>query len=143
MHDENKVVLGGVLSSYKVVESYVGSVEAGKVVRQKSDGTLTTAVADGSVVGASVGKDLSNAGRMSVVRAGLRVPVLLKAGFTTPAKGAQVHIDDATGEAMASGVGATGINATYSNVPGTVVKTGLKEDGTTQNVALVDFVGGP
>ena len=67
------------------------------------------------------------------------MPVLLKSGFTTPALGGQVAIDDVSGEAIAyTGTGDTYVNAVY--VSG--VLTGVKEDGTEANCALIDFQGG-
>lgn len=136
-HDASKVLLGSSRSSFRVVDNKVGSIAAGLAVRQKSDGTISTALADGSLLGISFGKDLSNAGRTNICRAGLQVPVLLASAFT-PTLGDQVHIDDTTGEAAASGTGKTGVNAVYASA----VLTGVKEDGTTANVALIDFQGG-
>ena len=135
--DSTKVLLGAVSSSFKVVDNKAGSIAAGMIVRQKSDGTISIAAADGQALGISLGKDLSDVGRTNIVRSGLLVPVLLTAAFT-PTLGAQVHISDTTGLAAASGAGATGMNAVYSSA----VLTGVKEDGTTANVALIDFQGG-
>ena len=135
--DSTKVLLGAVSSSFKVVDNKAGSIAAGMIVRQKSDGTISIAAADGQALGISLGKDLSDVGRTNIVRSGLEVPVLLTAAFT-PTLGAQVHISDTTGLAAASGAGATGMNAVYSSA----VLTGVKEDGTTANVALIDFQGG-
>lgn len=136
-HNAAKVLLGAIRSSFKIVDNKVGTIEAGKIARQKSDGTISIASADGLPLGISIGKDLSDAGRMNICRAGLQVPVLLTSAFT-PTLGAQVFISDTTGLAIASGVGATGMNAVYSSG----VLTGVKEDGTTANVALIDFQGG-
>lgn len=137
MHDATKVLLGSTQSSMKHVDNIAGSIEAGKIVRQKSDGTISIAAADGAPLGISLGASLSADGRTTVCRAGLRVPVLLTAGFT-PTVGAQVAIDDVTGIAKAAGTGVTGMNAVYA----TSTLTGVKEDGTTANVALIDFQGG-
>lgn len=139
MHDKTKVLLGAIRSSFKVVTPHVGTVQAGVAVRQKSDGTLSTIKADGNLIGVSVGKDLSDAGQVGVCRSGLLVPLLLTAEFV-PVHGAQVHVDDATGLAKASGAGVTGVNATY-NIPDGVL-TGVKEDGTTALCATIDFQGG-
>lgn len=136
-HDSSKVLMGSNRSSFKVVDNKVGTIAAGLIVRQKSDGTISIAAADGSALGISFGKDLGEAGRTNIVRAGLAVPVLLTDAFT-PILGAQVHISDTTGKAIASGVGATGMNAVYASA----VLTGVLEDGTTANVALIDFQGG-
>jgi hypothetical protein len=136
-HDSTKVLLGAVVSSFKVVTNAIGAIAAGTIVRQKSDGTISIAAADGQAIGISLGKDLSDANRTAICRAGLKVPVLLTSAFT-PTLGAQVHISDTTGLAIASGAGATGMNAIYASG----VLTGVKEDGTTANVALIDFEGG-
>lgn len=137
-HDETKVLLGSTKSSFKVIDNSVGSIEAGLVVHQKSDGTISVAKADGSILGVSIGKDLSDAGRTNVVRAGLGVPVLVKSG-QTPVLGAQVAIHDTTGDAGTVGeTNFTAVNAVYVKVG----LTGIKEDGTTATVALIDMQGG-
>ena len=136
-HDASKVQLGTTISSIKEIDNRKGSIEAGLAVRLKSDDTISIAAADGNLLGLSVGKDLSNVGRTAIARKGLGVPIQLTDGFT-PAKGAQVHIDDVTGKAKASGAGVTGTNGVFA----TSTLTGVKEDGTTCNVALVDMIGG-
>lgn len=136
-HDATKVLLGGTQSSFRKVTSHVGSIEAGLIVRQKSDGTLSVAKADGEILGVSLGKDLSNAGRTAVCRAGLKVPVQITAA-QTPALGAAVNVSDTTGKTAASGAGATAYKGSYSSA----VLTGIKEDGTTVDVVLVDMPGG-
>ncbi len=77
MHNATKVLLGAVRSSFKIVDNKVGTIAAGLIARQKSDGTISIASADGLPLGISIGKDLSDAGRMNICRAGLQVPVLL------------------------------------------------------------------
>jgi len=136
-HDATKVLLGATQSTMKVVTNAAGSIPAGKIVRQKSDGTISLAAADGSPLGISIGKELSDISRTAICRAGLAVPVLLTSAFT-PTLGAQVNISDTTGIAIASGAGATAVNAVYASG----VLTGVLEDGTTANVALIDFPGG-
>jgi hypothetical protein len=105
----------------------------------KSDDTVSVAAADGLPLGVSLGKSLSETGRTAICRRGERVPVLLTAAFT-PVIGAQVHISDTTGKAVAAGAGATGMNAVY--VSG--VLTAVKEDGTevASGAALIDMPGG-
>lgn len=139
MHDATKVLLGMTQSSFRHATPRLGAIAAGLIVRLKSDDTISIAAADGLPLGISLGKDLSNAGRTSIVRAGLGVPVLLTAAFT-PVKGAQVFISDTTGRAIASGAGATGMNAVY--VSGAL--TSINEDGTetATNCALIDMQGG-
>lgn len=136
-HDATKVLLGSTPSSVKEIDNRAGEIAAGLAVRLKSDDTISIAAADGNLLGISAGKSLSDTSRTAVVRKGLRVPILLTASFT-PTKGAQVHISDTTGKAIAAGAGATGVNAVYA----TSTLTGVKEDGTTDNVALIDFQGG-
>lgn len=139
-HDASKFLMGSVQSSLKNVENYAGSIEAGLIVRQKSDGTISVASADGLPLGISVGRSLSNTARTAVARKGVGVPVLLTNGFT-PVVGAQVHISNTTGKAIASGAGATGMNAVYASEKLTAVKEDGSED-STDGCALIDFVGG-
>ena len=140
LHNANKVLMGSTRSSYKEVSNHIGSIEAGKVVRLKSDDTLSLAKADGELLGVSLGKDLSDIGRTAIVRKGLGVPMLLTAAFN-PTVGAAVHISDTTGLAIAAGAGATQVNATY--VTGRLTVGGIGEDGTEgKGVAIIDFPGG-
>jgi hypothetical protein len=138
-HNASKVVMGVPRKSFKVVDNQVGTQLAGVALRAKSDGTLSVTLADGELLGISVGKDLSDAGRTSICRAGLAVPIRLTAAFT-PVYGKQVHVSDTTGLAVASGAGATGTNATYASGP----LTAILEDGTevAAGAALVDMQGG-
>jgi hypothetical protein len=138
-HDASKVLMGQTNSSVKEVSNHIGSIGAGLVVHLKSDDTITVAKADGGALGVSLGKDLANVGRTAICRKGLSVPVKLASGFTTPAKGGQVAINDTTGEARAyTGSGDSYVNAYY--VSG--VLTGIFEDGSEANVAQIDFPGG-
>jgi hypothetical protein len=134
MHDATKVLLGNTETSFKVIDNHVGSIDAGKFVFLKSDDTITDNVADGAALGISCGKDLSDTNHTAIVRKGTRVPVLLADAFT-PTIGAQAQAHATDGTAVASG---TAVNAYYS----TSTLTGIKEDGTTANVALIDFPGG-
>lgn len=138
-HDATKVLMGATRSNIKEVTNYVASDStflAGQPMRLKSDGTISKAKADGALLGVSLGKDLANAGRVACCRKGVAVPILLKAAFT-PTVGAQVLLDDTTGLATGDGTN-TGVNAVYA----TSTLTGVQEDGTTANVALIDFPGG-
>lgn len=136
-HDPSKVLLGATKKSFKVVDNKLGVIEAGLIVRQKSDGTISIEAADGSPLGISLGPDLGSAGHTSIVRSGLAVPVILTDAFV-PVLGTQVNISDTTGLAIASGAGATGMNAVYASA----VLDGVKPDGTIARVALIDFQGG-
>lgn len=138
-HDATKVLMGQVNSNVKEVSSHVGSIAAGLVCRLKSDDTVTVVSTDGAAIGVSLGKDLSDSNKMAICRKGLGVPIKLASGYTTPAKGGQVAIVNASGEARAyTGSGDAYVNAYW--VSGML--TGIKEDGTTENVALADFPGG-
>lgn len=142
-YDSDKIQLGATKSSFKTVDNVKGSLAAGTLVRSKSDGTYTNAAADGAAIGVSLGKDLSDIGRTAVVRRGTGVPIKLTAEFD-PTLGTQVNVSDTTGLAIASGAGATAINATYATgrVGGTGQNKGIDEDGNAVGVALIDFPGG-
>lgn len=137
MHNTGEVLMGSTTSNIREVTNKVGSIEAGIAVRLKSDGTISIAKADGELLGLSLGKDLSNTDKTAICRKGLRVPVKLTAAFN-PTVGAVVSLSDTTGLAIASGVGATAVNAVYAS--GRIV--GKAEDGTEVGAALVDFPGG-
>lgn len=140
-HDASKIQMGATGSNHREVTNKKGSIAAGLVVRQKSDDTISTALADGSILGVSLGKDLSNTNRTAIVRDGLNIPIKLKSGFTNPAVGAQVAIDDTTGEAVAyTGSGNSYVNAVYSSG----AKTRVDEDGTetATGAAYIDAPGG-
>lgn len=114
-HDATKVLLGATQSSSKEVSKHDGSPAtflAGLAVRQKSDGTLSTTLADGRWLGVSLGKSLSNTlDCVAVARAGLSVPVLLEA---TPARGTVTITNFAnlvSGTADVITVGATAFTA--------------------------------
>lgn len=82
-HDASKVLMGSVGSSdlnATCEPSDPASFPAGRAVRRKSDGALSLSSGDGSLIGVSAGKSLSDTKKTAVVRAGNRVPVEL-AGF--------------------------------------------------------------
>lgn len=139
MHDSSKILMGTTQSSDRAVDSKAGSIEAGLIVRQKSDDTISVAAADGEALGISLGKDLSDTTRTAVCRRGLKVPVKLEDSFE-PTLGAQVFINDTTGLAGAEDTGYTGVNAVYASTR----KTAMYEDGTeaANKAALIDFPGG-
>lgn len=136
-HDPTKVLLGASLSSFRTVDNRAGSIAAGLAVRLKSDKSISLLKSDGELLGVSFGGSLSNTPRTAIVRKGTEVPLLLTAEFV-PVPGAQVFISDTTGMGIASGAGATGVNAIYKSAN----LTGVKEDGTTGSVALIDMPGG-
>lgn len=109
---------------------------AGLCGHLKSDGTISLALSDGSKVGISLGRSLSDVKYTSFAVRGIKVPILLANGFT-PTIGAQVQISTTTGKAVASG---TAVNAFYSELPTTV----YDEAGVVvaDGAALIDFPGG-
>lgn len=139
-HDATKVVMGATRSNVKEVDNKNGTIAAGLAVRLKSDDTITTALADGSLLGISLGKDLSGVGRTAIARKGLKIPVLLTNGFT-PTIGAQVAISDTTGKAKAyTGSGDSYVNAVFAtSTLGAIDENG---DAIADGCALIDFPGG-
>jgi hypothetical protein len=132
-------MLGNVDTNIKEVINRSGDPAtflAGLCVHQKSDGTLSLAVADGSKIGISMGRSLSDTLRTAICVKGLRVPIRLTNSFT-PTVGAQVQISATTGKAVSSG---TAVNAHYV----TGVLTCIDEDGNTvaDGCALIDMPGG-
>lgn len=139
MHDASKVLMGTITTSMKDVDNHAGdpaTFQAGLVVHRKSDDTLSLASADGSKLGVSVGRSMSNTKRTAVCRKGVGVPVQVTNGFE-PTVGAQVQFSTTTGKVVTSG---TAVNAFYSAVG----LTGIDEDGNelADPVALIDFPGG-
>lgn len=137
-HNPNQVLLGTTRGNIKEIGNRKGTILAGRAVRLKSDETISVASADGQLLGISVGADLSDAGRTAIAYKGIGVPVRLGAGFT-PVVGAVVNLSNTTGEAVASGGGATAVNAVYSKL---LSDGAIAEDGTTVLAALIDFPGG-
>lgn len=138
-HDSTKVQMGATRSSFKEVDNMAGSpstFQAGLCVHLKSDGTLSLAAADGSKLGVSLGRSLSDTNRVAICRKGIGVPVQVTNGFS-PTVGAQVQFSTTTGKVVNSG---TAVNAVYSAVG----LTGISEDGSAlaDPVALIDFPGG-
>ncbi len=138
-HSASTVQMGTTRSKIKEVVNQAGDPAtflAGLCVHQKSDGTLSLAVADGSKIGISLGRDLSNTKRTAICTKGVEVPVLLANGFT-PTVGAQVQISTTTGKAVASG---TAVNAYYA----TSTLTAYDEAGSAiaDGAALINFPGG-
>lgn len=137
MHNPSEVLMGAGRSNIRDVSNIKGIVEAGLVVRLKSDNTPSLAKADGNILGLSIGRDLSATDFTAVARKGLEFPIKLAEGFT-PVIGAAVHVSDTTGMAGPSGVGYTAVNATYR----TAKLVGIGEDKLNKDVALIDFPGG-
>ena len=139
MYSASVVYMGSHKSNVLEVDNHAGDPAtflAGLCVHQKSDGTLSLAAADGSKLGISMGRSLSNHKRVPIARKGLGVPILLANGFT-PTLGAQVQISTTTGKAVSSG---TAVNAVYASG----ALTAYDEDGVAiaDGCALIDFQGG-
>lgn len=139
MHNASVIYMGSTRSKVKEVISKDGDPAtflAGLCVHQKSDGTLSLASADGSKIGISLGRSLSNTKKTAICAKGLEVPILLANGFT-PTVGAQVQISTTTGKAVSSG---TAVNAYYA----TSTLTAYDEDGTAiaDGAALINMPGG-
>lgn len=139
MSHSSAVYMGNTKSSFKKIDNWAADPAtflAGLCGHLKSDGTVSLASADGSKIGISLGRSLSDTKRTPFVREGTEVPILLANGFT-PTIGAQVQISTTTGKAVSSG---TAVNAFYR----TSTLTAYDEDGTviTDGAALIDIVGG-
>lgn len=139
MSHSSAIYMGNTKSSFKKIDNWAADPAtflAGLCGHLKSDGTVSLASADGSKIGISLGRSLSNISRTPFVREGTEVPILLANGFT-PTIGAQVQISTTTGKAVSSG---TAVNAFYR----TSTLTAYDEDGTViaDGAALIDFPGG-
>lgn len=139
MHSATTVYMGSHKSNILESDNWSASpstFKAGMCGHLKSDGTVSLAVADGSKIGISLGRSLSDTARTTFARKGKGVPILLANGLT-PVVGAQVQISTTTGLAVASG---TAVNAFYT----TAVLTAYDEDGVViaDGCALIDFIGG-
>jgi hypothetical protein len=139
-HDSSKVLMGAGTSNVSEISNKKGAavIEAGLVVRLKSDDTPSILAADGSILGVSMGRDLSDTGRTAIARKGLGIPVIVDDAFT-PVIGTAVAISTTTGKAKVySGSGDAYVNAVYKSA----ILTGIGEDGLNKRVALIDFPGG-
>jgi len=139
MHSSTTVYMGAHGSNVMEADNFAGDPAtflAGLCVHLDDDNDLSLAAADGAKLGISLGKSLSDHKRTSVVRRGLKVPVLLANGFT-PTIGAAVQISTTTGKAVSSG---TTVNAVYVST----TLTAYDEDGAVidDGAALIDFPGG-
>lgn len=151
-HNASKVLMGGTGSNIKEVTNFLSvsgtPVEAGLACILESSGKISLDTSEGSLVGISLGKDLSDSNRTAVARKGARVPVKLKTGFD-PTIGAAVAIENDTGLARAyTGSGDRYVNAVYASgrIGGTGVTGGIAEGATSEagtvGVAYIDFPGG-
>lgn len=139
MHSATTIYMGSHRSN--IIESDNWSADpatfkAGMCGHLKSDGTVSLANSDGSKIGISLGRSLSDTKRTTFARRGTQVPILLTNSFT-PTVGAQVQISTTTGLAVSSG---TAVNAFYR----TSTLTAYDEDGVAiaDGAALIDFPGG-
>jgi hypothetical protein len=136
--DANQVLMGATESTFKTVDSHVGAIAAGLACVLKSDDTITTTLADGALLGVSLGKDLSGADiYVPICRKGAKVPILLQSNAVNPVIGAQVQLHATSGKADSSG---TAVNAVYASGE----LDAVLEDGSivTDGCALIDFPGG-
>lgn len=100
MQDATKVLWGSIGSSDRVVtreDAAPAGFPAGRVVRGKSDGTISLVSSDGYLKGVSLGKDLSDTSKTAVCRAGNDVLIglaqyLVKAQLTFVSKRPEVAI---------------------------------------------------
>lgn len=143
MQDATKVLLGATPSSAKEVTSYPAdpaTFKAGLAVRAKSDGGLLLADdSTAALVGVSLGPDLSNTKNTAVARTGDKIPLQLKTGFSDPALGAPVYVDDTLGQACADDdEDAVLTSAVYVSAP----LTGVFPDATETPVVLINLNGG-
>lgn len=152
-HDANKILMGSTRSSLKkgavsIAVSDVSLFPAGTMVRKNNAGALSVTKADGSLFGVSLGRDLSDAGRIIVLQAGIDVPVLLtdldapNGDYSQAIKGQPVWVDDVTGKATDVHDGVTFNSVVTGAFYTSAAMDGVAEDGSTVKVALIDFVGG-
>lgn len=138
-HNASKHLMGAVKSSFRVVDDIAGSIAAGLVVCSKSDGTYTTASADGASIGVSLGSGLANNGRMAVCREGIGIAIQVGSG--TPVVGAQVAVSNTTGKTVDyTGSGNRYVNAYFTSAK--LTNGGILEDGSLCDIAFIDFPGG-
>lgn len=140
MHSATTVHMGSHNSNVIEADNFKGAEAtflAGLAVCLDDDNDLSLASADGSILGISLGKSLSEVSRISVARRGLKVPILLTNGFT-PTVGAQVQVSATTGKAVSTG--GTAVNAIYRSA----ALTAYDEAGAViaDGAALIDFPGG-
>lgn len=138
-HSTTTVYMGSHGSNIMESDNWAGdpaTFKAGLCCHLDDDNDCSLAAADGSKLGISLGKSLSDHKRVSIARKGKKVPVLLDTGLE-PVIGAAVQISTTTGKAVASG---TTVNAIY--VSGKL--TAYDEDGVaiTDGAAYIDFIGG-
>lgn len=129
--------MGATQSTFKNVDDQAGEIAAGLAVVLESDASISTTLANGALLGVSLGKDLSETSRCPVVRKGTRVPILLQSNGVNPVIGAPVYLHATSGKADTTG---TLVNAVY--VSGEL--DAVLEDGTisVDGCALIDFPGG-
>lgn len=80
MHDATKILWGTVGSSDRVISQEAANpanFPAGRVVRGKSDGSISLSSSDGYLKGVSLGVDMSDTSKTAVCKAGNDVPIAL------------------------------------------------------------------
>lgn len=138
-HNPNKVLLGATRSSSRGISSHPGDAstfKAGLAVR-RNDGELS--LATGSLLGISLGRDLSRTDHVAVLRVGLDAPILLTDdsndyAYAVPGQPVRVGND---GRAVAAGGTLTGAIYVTGKIDG--IDPRSKETGA---VAMIDLPGG-
>jgi hypothetical protein len=116
MHDPTKVLLGSTSSSDRIAHSYENdpaTFEAGLAVRLSSTGDLS--LSSGTHIGVSLGKDLSDAKKTSVLKTGLGVPVQL----TDDSVFASVQVQDILYTSKLRGTAGNALSIIYVDGAGT------------------------
>ncbi len=137
-HDATKCAMGSPGQCDAEVSAHASdpaTYVAGLAVRQKSDGNLSVTKADGTWLGVSLGRSLSDHKKTAVCRAGTRIPVLLEQG---PARGLVTITSYANLIATSNDtlkVGAT--TFTFKGSPSTEGEVGAVTDNATTAANLV------
>jgi hypothetical protein len=140
--DATKVMMGASLcpADECSVESVPGAINAGLAVRRNSStgAYQVSSSSAGPIVGLSMGRSLGKSGCFSLCYNAPKA--VLRIGAYVPTVGAQVHIDNTTGQGVASGGGATATAAIYEKV---LVGGGVDEiTGDAVNVAIINLTAG-
>lgn len=140
MHDATKCLMGSPGMRDFESDDFAAdpaSFPAGVACRLKSDGTVSLLSSDGGWLGISLGRSLSNTKKLSILRTGIKVPVLLS---RQPARGvititSYANLVSGTDDSIT--VGATTFTAqTGSVTPGqTTFQAATSNDATATSLA--------
>jgi hypothetical protein len=134
-HDTTKILMGTTPSIHKEGvtstdhTAAVADFPAGTCCRLKSDSTLSKTKLDGNLIGVSMGRSMSDTTRTVVIRAGLRVPVLLTDTEEIIEVKSAAKIQDITYTSKLEGVLGDDI---------TIIYTDTKEDGSAEATVAND-----